>query len=407
MQTFRCTLGTAGGAVLREERRAETADALRSQLESQGYYVFEIAPGEAPARVPGAGRPVLGRRVRPAELLVFTQELLALVRAGVTIPAALDLLTARAHNPRLRGALAGVREDVRAGSALSDALGRYGAIFPPTLVASVRAGERSGALADALARYAGVLKQLVALRRRVANALAYPSVLLALSLGVVVFLVTYVVPSFSGIYEDLGRQIPLPTRMLLAVAAAARSAWPLLLAAGGALVLAAWQGARTAAGRLLRDRAVLVLPWAGEIIRRYALTQFCRTLGMVLGGGIPMLQALEVAVGAVENRHVRRRLEGLAPAVAAGTPLAAALEATAAAPALAVEMLAVGEQTGNLHEMLATVSDFFGEEVETRLAAMAALIEPLIMVVMGLLVAIILVIMYLPIFQIYGAAPPH
>ncbi len=407
MQTFQCTLGTASGAVLREQRRADTAEALRGQLEGQGYYVFEIAPEAGAARAPAARLAMGFRRLRPQDLLVFTQELLALIRAGLPIPLALNLLAERAHQPRLREALAAVREDVKAGAALSGALERQPGVFPPILVASVRAGERSGTLADALTRYIAVLKQLVALRRRVMNALIYPLVLLMLSLGVVTFLVTYVVPSFSTIYEDLGRPLPAPTQVLIGVATAIRSHWPFLMAGAAAAAVTVWHGAQTEAGRLLRDRVLLALPWAGEVMRRYALTQFFRTLAMVLGGGIPMMQALPVAVGAVENRHLQRRLAAVAPPVAAGTPLAAALEGTAAAPGLAVEMLAVGEQTGNLEDMLNNVADFFGEEVETRLTAMAALIEPLIMVAMGLLVASILIVMYLPIFQIYGAAPPR
>ena len=407
MQTFHCTLGTTTGAVLREERQAATAEALKDQLEGQGYYIFEIAPQGRGVRLPALGHPTVFRRVGPKDLLIFTQELLALTRAGLPIPMSLELLAKRAHQPRLRQALAAVREEVKAGAALSGGLERQPAVFPPILVASVRAGERSGTLADALGRYIIVLKQLVALRRRVVNALTYPLVLLLLSLGVVTFLVTYVVPSFSGLYEDLGRAMPAPTRALLAVAAAVRTHFLLLVAGAAAAVAAAWRGARTEAGRLLRDRILLGIPWAGEVMRRYALTQFCRTLAMVLGGGIPMMQALPVAVGAVDNRHIQRRLQGVSPVVAAGTPLATALEGTAAAPDLAVEMLAVGEQTGNLEDMLINVADFFGEETETRLAAMAALIEPLIMVTMGLLVATILIVMYLPIFQIYGAAPPR
>jgi len=407
MQTFRCTLGTGSGAILREEIQADTAEGLRAQLEGQGYYIFEIAaPGRAAER-PAIRLPRVSRRVPTGDLLVFTQELLALVRAGLPIPLSLDLLAARAHQPRLRAALEAVRDGVKAGAALSGALESQSAAFPPILVASVRAGESSGALADALARYVAVLKQLVVLRRRVMIALTYPFVLLLLSLGVVTFLVTYVVPSFSAIYEDLGRSLPPATQVLLGLTAAIRAHWPYLLAGVAGAAVAAWRGAQTEAGRLLRDRIVLALPWAGGVMRRYALTQFCRTLAMVLGGGIPMMQALPVAVGAVENRHVRCRLAAVAPVVAAGTPLATALEGTGAVPELAVEMLAVGEQTGSLEDMLTNVADFFGEEVETRLAAMAALIEPLIMVGMGLLVASILIVMYLPIFQMYGAAPPR
>lgn len=411
MQTFRCTLGTASGGVVREKRKAETADSLRKQLEGQGFYIFEIAPdgtGAATSRIPvnlNLRVPHSLRGVGPKELLIFTQELLALVRAGLPIPMALDLLTERAHHPKLRPILSAVRDDVRGGSALSAALGRHRDVFPGILVGSVRAGEQSGTLQDALSRYVVVLKQIVALRRRVMNALMYPFVLLLLSVAVVIFLITYVVPRFSTIYQDLGRSIPLPTQVLLGIAGAIQENWLLILAGIGGGAAAAWTWGRSDAGLQVRDRLMLAIPWAGEVIRRYALTQFCRTLAMVLSGGIPMLQALPVAIGAIENRYIQRQMQRLAPTVATGTPLATALQDSGASPGLAVEMLAVGEQTGSLENMLGNVADFFAEEVESRLASMTALIEPIIMVAMGLLVATILIVMYLPVFQIYGEAP--
>ncbi len=413
MQTFQCTLGTAGGAVVREKRTAETAESLRKQLEGQGFYIFEIAPdgaGAATSRLNVKFNldlkvPLALRGVGPKELLIFTQELLALVRAGLPIPMALDLLAQRAQHPKLRPVLSAVRDDVRGGSTLSGALGKHRSVFPGILVASARAGEQSGTLPDALSRYVVVLKQLVALRRRVMNALMYPFVLLLLSVAVVIFLIVYVVPRFSTIYQDLGRSIPVPTQVLLGLTAAIQANWLLILGGIAASAAAAWTWGRSEAGLQLRDRLVLAIPWAGEVIRRYALTQFCRTLAMVLSGGIPMLQALPVAIGAIENRYLQGKMQRLAPTVATGTPLATALEESGASPGLAVEMLAVGEQTGNLENMLGNVADFFGEEVESRLAAMAALIEPIIMVGMGLLVATILIVMYLPVFQIYGDAP--
>ena len=412
MQTFRCTLGTTTGTVLREKRRADTAETLRKQLEGQGFYIFEIVPdgaGTVTSRINvnlNLKVPLTLRGVGPKDLLIFTQEFVALVRAGLPIPHSLDLLAHRTHHLKLRQVLAAVRDDVKGGTALSSALERQAAVFPPILVASVRAGEQSGALPDALSRYVVVLKQIVALRRRVMNALMYPFVLLLLSVSVVVFLITYVVPRFSAIYQDLGRSIPVPTQMLLDLTAAIQTNWLLLLMGAAGIAVAAWSWGKTETGLLVRDRSMLALPWAGQVMRRYALTQFCRTLAMVLGGGIPMMQALPVAIGAIENRFVQRQLESVAPAVAAGSPLATALEGTGASPGLAVEMLAVGEQTGNLQDMLGNVADFFSEEVESRLASMAALIEPIIMVGMGLMVATILIVMYLPIFQIYGAEGP-
>ncbi|MBI4390489.1 MAG: type II secretion system F family protein, partial [candidate division NC10 bacterium] len=345
------------------------------------------------------------KRVSRKALLAFTQELLALLRAGLPIMAALDLLIGRAAHPSLRETLEAVREDVRGGASLSAAAARHPRVFPPLFVASVRAGEQSGALPATLGRYLTTLKHFLALRRKVYNALMYPSALVVITGGVILFLLTFVVPTFSRIYTDFGARLPLPTQLLVSTTEQVRAQWPLLLA----LLLAtgfsfAWWR-RTPRGRAALDRLVLRLPWAGPVLHRYALSTFCRGLAAVVGGGTPVVPALEVATGAVSNAHVASRLRTTAPRVVGGSSLARALEETGIATPMLLEMVAVGESTGALEEMLGHAADFADEEVDVRLSSMAGLLEPVIMAAMGLVVAAIVIVMYLPIFHLVSIVP--
>ncbi len=406
MRTLVCRYATPAGAIQTEERQAEDIASLRQALEQQGCYVFTITPASTLRLFrlgPLVRLPALRRRVAPGDLLIVTQELHALVRAGLPIVQGLDVLLRRCTQGRLRDALAAVREDVKGGRSLSEAAARHPRVFSPLYVASLRAGEQSGALVDCLARYLALLKRMLAVRSRVLAALVYPAILLVLSVVVVGFLLAYVVPTFSQVYTGLKATLPAPTLLLVhATALLARYAFPLAaLAALGVVSFVSW--ARTPAGRRRLDGLLLALPWVGEVVTRYAASVFCRTLATLLGGGIPIVPSLETAADAVGNRVVRERFRAQIPALEAGRPLAAALEGTGALPPTAVEMLAVGESTGALEEMLGHVADFFDEELDLKLQALTAAVEPLLMVGMGLFVGTIIVIMYLPIFDLAGA----
>lgn len=406
MRTFVCRYGTPAGAIQTEARQAEDVQSLRRQLELQGCYVFGIAPAPA-LRFPRPGRlglrAALRRRVAPGDLLALTQELHALVRAGLPVVQGLDVLLRRCANPRLRDALAAVREEVKGGRSLSDAAARHPRVFSRLYVASLRAGEQSGALADCLARHLALLKRMLAVRARVLAALVYPSILLALALAVVGFLLAYVVPTFSQVYAGLKATLPAPTLLLVqATALLGRHALALaLFAALAAVAVASW--ARRPAGRRRIDGLLLELPWIGAALTRYSATLFCRTLATLLGAGIPIVGALETAAGAVANGALRERILAQIAAVEAGRPLAEALEGAGAVPPAALEMIAVGESTGALEQMLGQAADLFDEELDLRLQSLTAAVEPLIMVVMGLFVGTIVVVMYLPIFDLAGA----
>jgi type IV pilus assembly protein PilC len=403
MPQFVCRLATPTGAVLDRECEAEDAVALRQQLERDGYYVFGVRPKAAALWLPTALP--WRRRVSWKNLLAFTQELLALLRAGLPIMAILDLLIGRAAHPILQETLQAVREDVRGGAALSAAAARHPRVFPPLFVTSVKAGEQSGALVATLGRYLTTLRHFLALQRKVRNALMYPSFLVVTTGGVILFLLTFMVPAFTRIYADFGANLPLPTQLLVATMEWVRVTWPLLLGlllAGGA-AFTWWR--RTPHGRATLDRLILRLPWAGPVLHRYALATFSRSLAAVAGGGTPVVPALEVAVAAVSNTHVASRLRTAIPLVVGGSSLARALEQTGVATPILVEMVGVGEHTGALEEMLGHAADAADDEIDLRLSSMAALLEPVIMAVMGLVVAMILIAVYLPIFHLVSIVP--
>jgi type IV pilus assembly protein PilC len=270
-------------------------------------------------------------------------------------------------------------------------------------VASLRVGERSGELPETIARYIAHLKRAIGLQKRVTQALFYPAILLALTTAVVIFLVTVVVPSFSQIYLDFQAELPYPTQLLLGVTGLVHEQLLTILPLPFLGLFALWQLRRTNRGRLGCDRLLVRLPLLGPIVERFSLATFCRTLGTVLAGGMSMIPALEIASGSVHNRATQGGLRRAIPAVRAGASIAAALEEARAAPPLVVEMVGVGERTGGLEEMLRHVADFLEEELDAQLSALTTLVEPAIMVTMGLVVAGIVITMYLPIFHLASA----
>lgn len=402
MATFTCRIATVTGRVLAQDREAESAERLRQQLEAEGYYVFQVRPrsGHLPFKV---SLPATWRWVRKKDLLILSQEFLALLRAGLPIPAVLDLVIQRQVHPRLRHILEKVRDAVKGGAALSEAAEQHPEVFPPLCVASVRVGEKSGDLPETLARYIAHLKRAITLQKKVTAALIYPAILMGLTTAVVIFLLTVVVPSFSQLYLDFDAQLPYPTRVLLTITGLIREYLLIMLPIPLLGLFGLWQWRRTSTGRRHLDRLLLRLPLLGHIIRDFSLATFCRTLGTVLAGGMPIVPALEIATGSVHSRAAQEQLQQAIPAVTGGTSVAQALEDAKAAPPLVLEMVGVGERTGGLEEMLQHVADFLEEELDHRLSAMATMVEPAIMVAMGLVVAGIVITMYLPIFQLSSA----
>ena len=401
---FRCRLGTDDGRILERVRAADNEALLRAELEREGLYVFSLR------RLGGLGLPDLSgalarmgwrrRRPRLRELTVFNQELAVLLHAGMPVVQSLDILRQRMDAPALRAILDDVYEQVRGGAALSEAFASHGDMVPGVYTASLLAGEQSGNLEATLRRYVDYTRVISGVRRRTLSALIYPAILLALSVAVVAIIMVQVVPEFASFYEGMGATLPLATRLLTAVSAfVAGYAWLILLAAAGAgVALWAWMG--HSGHRAQVDRVLLNVPVAGRVATTFATSQFARTLATLLGGGIPLVQALEVTARAVGNLHIAEHLRAVARDVREGQPLATSMAARGPFPPVAIKMVEVGESTGALGEMLNAVADFFDEEIETTLARFLTLMEPLLLVVMGVVIAGLLLALYMPLLQL-------
>jgi len=387
------------GEVRQQAAEAASEQELRKRYSDQGYLVYWIRPRSGLLAQAGAGD---RKRLNLEKFLIFNQQFVTLIRAGLPILRALDLLAERLTDARLGRFIRNVRDEVKNGVLLSEAFRRQG-VFPPIYVTSVLAGERSGSLAEVIERYIAYQKLVLAVRKKLMVSLLYPSVLLVLVLALMVFLVTHVVPNFAILYSSMSADLPALTQFLIAAGTAAKNYVIFALAA----VLLAGFGfrwwSRSEAARQQLDRLKFRTPVLGRIWNMYQVAQFARLLSTLLVGGIPLLQALETASESMSSGLMRKSLEKTRKMVREGQPLSASLSATGIFPTLAVDMAEVGESTGALPAMLNSVAEFYEEDVNLRTAAALALIEPAIMVFMGLFVGFILVALYLPIFSLAGS----
>lgn len=396
---FVCRVGTPGGEVMEQTFSAPDEAALRAELEQQGYYLFQVRRGMGIRDLR-----LRRRRIATGRLLVFGQELAALLKAGLPLLGALDIMLERHTDPLFRRSLTAVRDRVRSGSSLSDAFKAEGDLYPPVLAATLVAGERSGSLETVLRRFVKYLRLNQALKKKALSASIYPIVLLLMMSGLVAVLLVWVIPSFQQFFEGLEVELPLVTRILIATGTwiAEHLAW---IAAGAAALAAGgflWSRGRDS--RVLLDRFLMKLPYLGGLIQMYATSQLCRTLSTLLSGGLPLVTALDVSAESVGNRAVGRAVAGTTRLIREGRSLSAALESSGAVEPLTLDMVKVGEQTGALAEMLSAIAEFYDEELDTRVATVLALVEPILLVLMALIVAGMLLAFYLPLFQAIAAA---
>jgi type IV pilus assembly protein PilC len=396
MPEFIIRVGTPEGEIVERHVHAPSSRAAEDELRRQGLHIFAAKRGAVALRdfIPVSRRPITTER-----FLLFNQELLALVRAGLPIIQSLDIMLARQKNARFREILLEVREKIKSGVALSDAFAAYGSMFPPIYATSLRAGERSGDLEGVLKRFLRYQKMIVVLRKKVVSALIYPAVLLLLMTGMVVIMLVKVIPSFSDFFAGFDAQLPFFTRVMIAFAQGLQKNLIVITVSIIIAVVLIRRWAQTS-GRLMWDRLKLRLPFVGGIFHRFALMQFTQSLGTLLSGGTPMVPALEIASQSITNQLVATRVYGIVKNVREGEPLWRSLDETKVISDLAVEMIKVGESTGALTEMLNNVSEFYDEEIEARLARVVTAIEPIILVIMGGVIALLLYAFYLPLFQL-------
>lgn len=399
---FVCRVGTPDGRVLEETFAASDESALMTELGKLGYHVFDVRRRGLSRQLGKAAGRRRRKPIKPQEFMVWNRELAALLKAGLPLLQAMDLMLERMSNQHFKDVLIDIRDRVKSGQDLSDAFAAHGELFPRLFPSTLKAGEKSGELEQVIRRFIRYMKLVLDARRRVMSALIYPVVLVCLSISMISIMMIYVVPKITVFFENLQVELPLMTRLLIAVSTFAQRNVVLLVALGLALGFGfrAWN--RTEAGRTWVDRAKLKLPFIGPVLHRFAITEFCRSLSTLLTGGIPLVPALEIATGAVGNLQVRRAIEPQIQLVREGKPFHEALERSGVFLEMSVDMVKVGEATGSLDEMLTSIADFLDEQIEARMARILTLIEPLMLVFMGIIVAMILVAIYLPLVSALG-----
>ncbi|HEY4360970.1 MAG TPA: type II secretion system F family protein [Bryobacteraceae bacterium] len=369
---------------------------LRDRLTQQGFLVYSIKP-RAEAAALGMGP--RGKKLNVEKFLIFNQQFVTLIKAGLPILKSLDLLAERLTDPKLSRHIKGVRDEVRSGALLSDAFARQN-VFPPIYVTSVLAGERSGSLAEVLERFITYQKLALSVRKKLLVSLMYPAVLVVLMLCLMVFLITYVVPNFAELYSSMQAKLPGPTLFLIAVGTTFRNYILLGVGAVGLGIFGLVYWSRTATGSEWMHRVLLKIPIAGDTWLKYQVAQFSRVLGTLLIGGIPLMQALETSADSLGTRVLRKVLEQASKLVREGQSLSGSLRQTKMFPSLSLDMIEVGESTGALPAMLSSVAEFYEGDVATRVTATLSLIEPAIMIFMGIFVGFVLISLYLPIFSL-------
>src|SRR5271163_73817 len=388
----------ARGEIHQQVAEAGSESELRERYVQQGFLVYSIKPRSGISGLVSAGSS-RRKKLNLEKFLIFNQQFVTLIRAGLPILKSLDLLAERLTDPKLSAHIKGVREEVRNGALLSDAFARQG-VFPPIYVTTVLAGERSGSLGEVLERFITYQKLALSVRKKLLVSLMYPAILIFLVTCLIVFLVTYVVPNFAVLYATMDAQLPAPTRILIAIGTTARNYVLIGFAAVVGAIFGFRYWARTPAGGERVDRFLLKIPIAGEVWLKYQVAQFSRVLGTLLIGGIPLLQALDTAADSLGTQVLKKVLGSAVKLVREGQALSGSLRKTKIFPSLALDMIEVGESTGALPQMLTSVAEFYEEDVSNSVTAALSLIEPVIMIIMGIFVAFVLISLYLPIFSL-------
>jgi general secretion pathway protein F len=382
---------------------ADGAAAARQKIRASGNYPVSVREVRVTA-AETSDQPTFTlskyfSRVRPAEVAIVTRQLATLIGAGFPLVSALEALQSQLHRSALRKNIAKIRGDIVEGSSFADALEKHPALFSPIYVNMVRSGESSGTLEIVLERLADITEKQQALQSRVVTAMIYPLVIMLVGLLILTFLFIYVIPNITSIFDQIHQQLPLPTRILLTTSDLFKSFWWVLVILIVAFLIVFRQVRQSATGRHWMDKTMLRLPMTGSIVRRLAAARFARTLGSLLENGVSMLPSLEIVKNIVGNLELAQVIENATVDVGKGQGLGKSLDAGQTFPPMAIQMIQVGEQSGNLEEMLNKVADVFEKEVETTIMRLTAMLEPVMVLVMAGVVLFIVLSICLPIFE--------
>lgn len=403
MADFVIKMADERGNVLEQTESGYSAAEVRERFAALGYLIYWVKP----AGLFTGGKLRLGgrRKVRLDQFVIFNQQFMTLIRAGLPIVQALDLLAKRQRNVTFRTMLENVRDRVKSGELLSEAFEAQG-VFPKIYSTTILAGEKSGNLEEVVGRYVAFQKLALSFRKKLVASLIYPAVLVMAVITLMSVLITYVIPQFDNLYRELDAPLPPLTQFTVALAMNIKTALPALLVAMVVVGFFFVRWKRTQKGAEQVDRIKLDVPVFGSIWLRYQVAMFSRMMATLLQGGLPLVPALETSSESMQSRLMSTAIKTSTQAVREGRPLSRSLEETKMFPALSVEMVEVGESTGALPAMLTSVAEFYEEDLQNALTAAMSLIEPLILVFMGLVVGFILISLYLPIFSI-GVGQGH
>jgi type IV pilus assembly protein PilC len=394
MNEFVIKLADERGRVMEQSHAAATAEELKARFTQAGYYVYSVKAKS----LLGASK----KKVKLENFLVFNQQFLTLIKAGLPILGSLELLARRQKLPHFRAQLEDVAARVKTGESISQAFEAQGG-FPIVYTTTLLAGERSGNLEEVLQRFLDFQRVSLTFRKKLKASLIYPALLVVMVISLFIFLITFVVPRFAQLYDQLGTKLPALTIFLLDLGQQAQHYGIYVAAVVAIIVFLLYRWAKTDAGANLIDRIRIALPVIGGVWLKYQVGLFSRTLSTLLTGGLPLVPSLETAARSIDSRQIASAVYKSVETVREGKGLAASFQQTKVFPELAIEMIEVGESTGALPQMLNSVAEFFEEDVQTNLTAAMSLIEPAILIVMGLVVTTILIALYLPIFSLSAA----
>ncbi|HUZ95028.1 MAG TPA: type II secretion system F family protein [Edaphobacter sp.] len=399
MTEFVIKLADERGRVQEQTHAAATAEELRARFTQAGYYVYSV---KARGALGGSSK----KKVKLETFLIFNQQFLTLIRAGLPILGSMELLARRQKEASFRAQLEDVAARVKTGESISQAFEAQGG-FPLVYTTTLLAGERSGNLEEVLQRYLDFQRVSLTFRKKLKASLIYPALLVVMVVGLLIFLITFVVPRFAQLYDQLGTHLPWLTLMMLQMGQYAQHYGIYAAIVVAVVVFAVSRWIKTDSGAMAVDRIRISLPIFGNVWLKYQVGLFSRTLSTLLTGGLPLVPSLETAARSIDSRQIANAVYRSVETVREGRGLSASLQSTKVFPELAIEMIEVGESTGALPQMLNSVAEFFEEDVQANLTAAMSLIEPAILIVMGIVVTGILIALYLPIFNLTGGGVSH
>jgi type IV pilus assembly protein PilC len=392
-----------GGRLFEGSLEADSTGLVAAKLREMGYFPITIEPRSSAGLQTELHIPGLHHRVKARDLAIFARQFATMINAGLTMVRSLSILGDQTANPALAKAIDAVRGDVETGASLSQALGRHPRVFNRLFISMVRAGEASGVLDAVLGQLATALERQAQLRSRIRSAMAYPVAVLILVSAIATGMLIFVVPMFKSMYKQVGGSLPVPTQVLLHVSHVFSAYFPVVAVLAVAGFVAGRRALRTDQGLVAWDRFKLRLPILGGLVHKTAMSRFARTLSVLLRAGVPILESLEITADAVGNRVLAIAVHDVQTAVKTGEPMTRPLTGHAIFPPMVTQMMAVGEETGALDEMLDKIGGFYDQEIESLVDALTSLIEPLLIVFMGVVVGGMVICLYLPMFNIINA----